>query len=137
MNTTLPSAFGKSAASSPFSARMVRNSRAAHITCSMIWPLVRSWRNPSLPVAQKVQAIGQPDCEDTHTVARSGYTISTASTGDPSGNANNALRVNPSSPFCCPTCFNVNSVASRANRSRNAFGKSVISSIEPTALTYK
>ena len=43
----------------------------ARTTCSTISPASR-WRSkPAWPVAQNVQPIAQPACDDTHTVARS------------------------------------------------------------------
>ncbi len=52
----------------------------ARTTCSTISPTVR-WRvKPACPVAQKPQPMAQPAWLLTHTVARSGYSISTVST---------------------------------------------------------
>ena len=65
MNTTFPSRCGvvggRRAAS-----------RRAHTTCAAISPAVRLFCRPICPVAQNVQPIAQPDCEETQTVTRSG-----------------------------------------------------------------
>ena len=56
----------------------------ARTTCSTISPASR-WRSkPAWPVAQNVQPIAQPACDETHTVARSALRISTVSTCAPS-----------------------------------------------------
>jgi hypothetical protein len=47
-------------------------SRRGHTTCAAISPAVRLFFNPICLVAQNVQPIAQPDCEETHTVTRSG-----------------------------------------------------------------
>ncbi len=45
--------------------------RTATITCSRTSP-TSSWRvNPAWPVAQNVQPMAQPACDETHTVTRS------------------------------------------------------------------
>ena len=62
--------------------------------------------------------------------------VSTDSTGEPSGKANSALRVRPSSPCCCPACRRVNRSVSLPSRSRKDFDKSVMASIESAVLTY-
>ena len=46
--------------------------RRASTTCSTISPVVRWRSNPAWPVAQKLHAMAQPACDDTHTVVRSG-----------------------------------------------------------------
>mmetsp|Transcript_24702 Transcript_24702/g.53909 ORF Transcript_24702/g.53909 Transcript_24702/m.53909 type:complete len:317 (+) Transcript_24702:533-1483(+) len=46
------------------------NSSCTVITWSMISCGIRLRANPPLPVAQKVQRMGQPTCDDTHTVSR-------------------------------------------------------------------
>ena len=55
------------------------------------------WRSkPAWPVAQNVQPIAQPACDETHTVARSALSISTVSTCAPSCVRHSHLLVAPS-----------------------------------------
>jgi hypothetical protein len=88
-----------------------------------------------LPVAQKTQAMGHPDWLDTQTVARSSYTMSTDSTGEPSGKRYNALRVRPLSPVTTRSTASDPMTVSSARRFRSAAGRSVMSSGDPTRLT--
>ncbi len=58
-----------------------RSLRASTISCSRISPGVRLRPRPIAPVAQKVQASAQPDCDERQTVRRSRCFIATASSG--------------------------------------------------------
>ena len=46
-------------------------SRRAHTACALISPAVRLFCRPIWPVAQNVQPIAQPACDEMHTVTLS------------------------------------------------------------------
>jgi hypothetical protein len=83
--------------------------------------------NPAWPVAQKPQPIAQPAWLDTHTVARSGYSMSTVSMRAPPDSDHRNLIVSPRSLTDSVTAASA-SGSSVANRSRSARGRLVISS---------
>ena len=86
MNTTLPSR-----------RCIVRASRAASATCSTISPTVRCRVKPACPVAQNPHPIAHPTWLLTHTVTRSGYSISTVSIRLPSCSSHRYFTVSPPS----------------------------------------
>ena len=99
-----------------------RARRAARTTCSTISPVVR-WRvKPACPVAQNPQPIAQPAWLETHTVARSGYSISTVSMRAPPSSSQRNLTVSPASLTDSVTGTSDAGKAS-ATRARSAFGQ--------------
>ncbi len=83
--------------------------------------------NPACPVAQNPQPIAQPAWLDTHTVARSGYSIRTVSMRAPPSRAHRNFIVSPASLIDSVTSASDVGSAS-ATRARSALGRLVISS---------
>ena len=81
------------------------------------------------PVAQNVQASGQPDCDDRHTVRRLRWRIATASTGKPSRAENRTLIV-PSCDRCTSSTERSSSGTDPASSARSPSGSEVISSYD-------
>ncbi len=82
--------------------------------------------NPACPVAQKPHAIAHPTWLLTHTVTRSGYTISTVSTRPPSASSHRYFTVSPLS-LTRRTTWVSEGGSSTARRSRNALGTLLMS----------
>ena len=101
-----------------------RSIAASTVTCSAISPAARLRPRPMLPVAQKVHASGQPDCDETQTVRRLRWLIATASTGKPSRLVKRSLMV-PSADRCDSTVSSWRSGSASARRRRRAAGSGV------------
>jgi hypothetical protein len=104
----------------------LRRSRASTSACSRISPAVRFRPSPIVPVAQKVHASGQPDCDDTHTVRRFLCRIATASTGNPSRVSKRILTV-PSRERWTSRSASSRSGSASSSRARSDAGSAVIS----------
>ncbi len=114
MNTTLDTRCGQSC--------------WARTTCSTISPVSRCRSRPAWPVAQNVQPIAQPACDDTHTVARCAVRMSTVSTSVPSRRARQShFDVRPSAAVAATATSRASGSAS-ASRSRSARGSAVMAS---------
>ena len=122
MNTTFDSRTG-SPPNSPS-----RAARAASRTCSTISAADRLRVSPICPVAQNGQAMPQPAWLVTHSVARSGYFISTDSTLAWSMRFHSVFTVSPSSAVSDVTLVSRGGNSSATRSSRAAAGRSVMSS---------
>lgn len=120
----------------PINTRLVSLSRSG---IDSIWLIisvaVRWWRKPMRPVAQNLQPILQPACDDTHSVMRSPSGISADSIYSPSEVRNKYFFV----PSCDTDSFSgalkPNSQCS-LSISRATFDRSVIESMSETKREY-
>ena len=95
---------------------------------SRISDVVRLRPNFIVPVAQKVQVSGQPDCDDTHSDRRpSRKRISTASSGRPSPVRSSTFSVPSEASASCSTASDDSGTRS-ASSARSDSGRLVISS---------
>ena len=99
----------------------------ARTTCSTISPAERCRSKPAWPVAQNVQPIAHPACDETQTVARAEYRMSTVSICAPSSARQSHFAVMSSSASCIVSTVNA-SGSSSARRARSSFGMFVRSS---------
>jgi len=112
-----------------------RSSEEKRAACSKISASLRSRRKPICPVAQKVQPIAQPTCDEMHAVRRrSSYGISTDSMSDPSWQRQRRFCV-PSLDCCSNSTPSSPSVACSRNLARSAFGSVCIASMSAAGVS--